>query len=745
MIPVSLMERLRLTAVFAALALLLATACRRDLERLPPIVNEKTKTPESAEGYKSVTQESDTWTLKFTFEPGASPPAYASGDVIVGTGTGQGYLRKVVSISQSGDTLTVRTEPATLTDAFDQLDLDTTFHLMPQAQVLEGMRQGPVPVTRDGETYYMSVQSDRIVITPLGEFEFRVLIPGISITLEDTLNHRPAFTFQWDSVVATKSIAYDWRLRITPWLSLESLRFVVNNTERFQVFGAEAQLEASIPLLDTAIPFPPKPISLGTVTIPILMIPVVFTFDLQFYVGAEAGLTVTTSERLGEEVDVTTSTTCGAEWDRENDEWIWISERNISGQFEPELPEIALSLSAEAYVKAEVGSKLYDVVGPTLGAKLGPYAELSLNSPDWLDYELGVAMGVDIGLEVQIPIIGYNLAKIEHELFDYRLTMLNPPEYPEPPSGPESGTVSQTYSFTASTTDADGDKIAYQFDWGDSQSEWTSYVTSGTPITTSHSWPVPGYYPVRVRAKDDHLGGVLSAKTDWSQPHDFRIGEPTPVFAEDFNSYPVGPGIGAPWADSVISPSELRIVSSGHTGNALEVSDPTTDTAPPYDSSYAWARTTVSQSYEEVEFKFYLNGSNCDMQVRAWGDLGNLGSRSWDLDFIAGDLCYVDNQEVPRPVAGIVPLRWYTVKLSVNWQAKTYDIYLDGGLTKSAAPFRGSSPGGSIIDIIDVYDSWTPTDGFRIDDLVMRTYNGGQTREGISSSVEGCGRQTAGR
>jgi len=292
------------------------------------------------------------------------------------------------------------------------------------------------------------------------------------------------------------------------------------------------------------------------------------------------------------------------------------------------------------------------------------------------------------------------------------------PEEPSRPSGPTTTTVGVECAFQSSAVDPTGLKVALDFDWGDGTTpSRTALIPSGQPVSASHAWQAAGEYRVYASAVNE-MGGPSVP----SDPLEVTVLETQCVFAEHFESYPMG---GIPsrtrWNSASTPPSALCIGGDGQGGKALQLADPTTDTAPPYDSSYAWARTTVSQSYEEVEFKFYLNGGNCDMQVRAWGDLGNLSSRSWDLDFIAGNLCYVDNQGVPRPVAGIAPLRWYTAKLSVNWQAKTYDIYLDGALKKSAAPFRGSSPGGSIIDIIDVYDSWTPTDGFKIDDIVLRS------------------------
>jgi hypothetical protein len=93
------------------------------------------------------------------------------------------------------------------------------------------------------------------------------------------------------------------------------------------------------------------------------------------------------------------------------------------------------------------------------------------------------------------------------------------PAVPSAPSGPTSGAGGVSYDFIASTTDADGDNIAYQFTWGTSDtSSWSSFIASGTQITMSHAWSANGTYSVTVRAKDAH-----DKMSDWSTAHQIMI------------------------------------------------------------------------------------------------------------------------------------------------------------------------------------------------------------------------------
>ncbi len=94
-----------------------------------------------------------------------------------------------------------------------------------------------------------------------------------------------------------------------------------------------------------------------------------------------------------------------------------------------------------------------------------------------------------------------------------------PPNTPSSPSGPGSGMRDVSYSFSATTTDPDGDQVAFKFDWGDgTESGWSSYVGSGESASMSHSWSSKGTYQVRVKAKD-----AYDAESGWSAAHSIII------------------------------------------------------------------------------------------------------------------------------------------------------------------------------------------------------------------------------
>ncbi len=70
-------------------------------------------------------------------------------------------------------------------------------------------------------------------------------------------------------------------------------------------------------------------------------------------------------------------------------------------------------------------------------------------------------------------------------------------------SGPTSGNTGESLTFSAVTTDPDGDEISYRFSWGDGDtSGWSNFVSSGQSISMEHTYENAGTYTVMVQAKD---------------------------------------------------------------------------------------------------------------------------------------------------------------------------------------------------------------------------------------------------
>jgi hypothetical protein len=116
-----------------------------------------------------------------------------------------------------------------------------------------------------------------------------------------------------------------------------------------------------------------------------------------------------------------------------------------------------------------------------------------------------------------------------------------PPVKPVKPSGPLNGLKGESYTYSSSTTDPDGNQIYYNFSWGDNTySGWVGPYDSGQTVNLSHIWNVGGTYEIKVQARD--FSGKLS---DWSEPLSIIIDNSPeipiikgPIFGKVGISYP---------------------------------------------------------------------------------------------------------------------------------------------------------------------------------------------------------------
>jgi hypothetical protein len=83
-------------------------------------------------------------------------------------------------------------------------------------------------------------------------------------------------------------------------------------------------------------------------------------------------------------------------------------------------------------------------------------------------------------------------------------------------TGPSSGAVSTSYSFTATGTDPDSDPLSFWIDWGDSTN--TGWIANNI-ATASHSWTTEDTFEVTARVKDPV--GLIS---DYCPPALIQIG-----------------------------------------------------------------------------------------------------------------------------------------------------------------------------------------------------------------------------
>ncbi len=88
-----------------------------------------------------------------------------------------------------------------------------------------------------------------------------------------------------------------------------------------------------------------------------------------------------------------------------------------------------------------------------------------------------------------------------------------PPDQPDI-NGPTIGRIGISYTYSTSTSDPNGNRVCFWFDWGDgNNSGWIGPVDSGQTVKETYVWRNKGSFSVKVKAKD-----ILDAESVWSDP-----------------------------------------------------------------------------------------------------------------------------------------------------------------------------------------------------------------------------------
>jgi hypothetical protein len=95
----------------------------------------------------------------------------------------------------------------------------------------------------------------------------------------------------------------------------------------------------------------------------------------------------------------------------------------------------------------------------------------------------------------------------------------SPPFRPVILDGPPEAGRGIDLEFATVAPDPEGDKVFYQWDWGDGNySDWLGPYTFGEQTKTTHQWAENGTYNIRVRAQDE-----LGKQGEWSSAFNITI------------------------------------------------------------------------------------------------------------------------------------------------------------------------------------------------------------------------------
>ena len=170
-----------------------------------------------------------------------------------------------------------------------------------------------------------------------------------------------------------------------------------------------------------------------------------------------------------------------------------------------------LNLNNSEHISTNVlvnGEYVFDTGSPSPGWKEGEILLITIiqeTNKTYLGWKGDSTITIDYGQAYQeLPPIILNPPSSESY----------PPLPPERPLGSLFGYINESYYYTTTTVDPNGDKVYYWFDWGDdTNSGWLGPYPSGGTVSAAKTWTTPGNYNIRVRAKDIH-----GKESTWSQP-----------------------------------------------------------------------------------------------------------------------------------------------------------------------------------------------------------------------------------
>jgi hypothetical protein len=275
------------------------------------------------------------------------------------------------------------------------------------------------------------------------------------------------------------------------------------------------------------------------------------------------------------------------------------------------------------------------------------------------------------------------------------ITESRPPEKPTI-IGETNCTINESYSYQLTSIDPEGDAIKYYIHYGDGTSDESPQVQSGTTYTFQHSWNT-GTFSIYVYAVD--INGATSTMTTPLKVTATPAGD----FIETFESYSYGDLLDDDvWQIRNDEPSKILISKVAYEGiKAARFFD--------YDPSigeeeakYASLYTHLDKNLTSIETFFRFDYELDAFGIRAWESLGVFSSLAYYVIVHDGKLKWVkkgldiENGDDFIAIQSVDPGKWYKLRLIVNWDLRTYDIYLDNTLIKSGADFIATSSGSTI-------------------------------------------------
>ena len=359
-------------------------------EDLPPIIPATTKVlpPTTTQYLSSVSSDG----ITFTFTQDTPELSELSpGQTIVGDSSPAapyGFLRKVVSVSNSGGQVVVQTEPTTIEESIQQGEVSVSQVLTPSNLAQPTLAEGVQVFAAPNAFNNIQIQLNNVV---LYDQDGNANTTNDQVNANGSVNLVPRF---------------DFRLKVQDF-QMKELYFTMTASQTAQLkisSKVAVTVKAEHPI--TTIPMGPLFLTIGT--FPVTVYPV-----LTVAVGMDGSVNANVSTGLTQ----TLSETAGASYANGN----WSPIQRFSNQFQSDPPTLSGGFSLKAYTGTKLQILLYDAVGPDIS--LNAYLKLEANplqTPRWTLYG-----GLEVPVGISIDIFGTHFIKAGFNavVIDYRILL----------------------------------------------------------------------------------------------------------------------------------------------------------------------------------------------------------------------------------------------------------------------------------------------------------------------------------
>ena len=300
-----------------------------------------------------------------------------------------GFLRKVSSVSDSGGQVVVNTVSTTLEDAIQQGSMNYSTQLTPANIVSMTTQPGVTLLNRTGPTiddsFYFEIND-----VMLYDKDGNLNTTYNQLKANGSLELAPGFDFDWT--------IQDWTLR--------DLEFVFNVEET-----TELEFAVEVEVLSLEVSYEIARLYLGTVTLFVGPVPVVFVIEMPIYLKGDGDVSV------GITASVTQNANLSAGLHYEQGDWSPIS--NLTNNFSWLPPTLYAGAEFKGYIDPPLSLLLYGVTGPFAAAN--PYLELTANTsadPWWELYG-----GLDATVGVKVEVLGHSLGDHTEVVLGYQILL----------------------------------------------------------------------------------------------------------------------------------------------------------------------------------------------------------------------------------------------------------------------------------------------------------------------------------